>query len=61
MKVLRVMQKPMWFEINKKEFEELTGDNYNNQDNTDFEIIINNNMFLWFEKRKTFLDGSNYT
>ena len=29
-------QKPSWFEINKKEFKELRGDIYNNQDNNDF-------------------------
>ena len=34
------MQKPLWFEINKKEFEELSGDIYNNQDNNDFKIFI---------------------
>ena len=33
------MQKP-WLEINRKEFEELTGDIYNNQGNNDFKIII---------------------
>ena len=33
------MQKP-WLEINRKEFEELTGDIYNNQGNDDFKIII---------------------
>ena len=33
--------KPLWFEIDKKkEFEELTGDIYNNQDNNNFKIII---------------------
>ena len=31
-------QKPLWFEINKKEFEELTGDVYNNQDSNSFKI-----------------------
>ena len=39
------MQKPLWFEINEKEFEELTGDIYNNQDNNDFKIIINNRTY----------------
>ena len=34
------MQKPLWFKINKAEFDELTGYIYNNQDNNDFEIII---------------------
>ena len=33
------VQKP-WLEINRKEFEELTGDIYNNQGNNDFKIII---------------------
>ena len=37
-KILTEMQKPLWFEINKKEFEELTGDIYNNQDNNDFKL-----------------------
>ena len=44
-KILREMQKPLWFEINKKEFEELTGDIYHNQDNNDFKIIINNRTY----------------
>ena len=35
------MQKPIWFEINKKEFEELTRVIYSKQDNNDFKIIIN--------------------
>ena len=35
------MQKPLWFEINLKEFEELTGDIFNIQDNNDFKIKIN--------------------
>ena len=35
------MQKLLWFEINKKEFEELKGDIYNNQDDNNFKIIIN--------------------
>ena len=39
------MQKPLWFEINKKEFEVLTRDIYNNQDNNDFEIIINKKTY----------------
>ena len=38
----RDIQKPLWFEINKKEFEELTRDIYNNQYNNDFKAIINN-------------------
>ena len=39
------MQKPLWFEINKKEFEELAGDIYNNQDNNDFQITINKRTY----------------
>ena len=38
----RDIQKPLWFEINKKEFEELTRDIYNNQYNNDFKAVINN-------------------
>ena len=39
------MQKPLWFEICKKEFEELTGDIYNNQNNNDFKIKINKKTY----------------
>ena len=39
------MQKPLWCETNKKEFEELTEDIYNNQDNNDFKIIINRRTY----------------
>ena len=39
------MQKSLWFEINKKDFEELTRDIYNNQDNNDFKIIINKRVY----------------
>ena len=38
----REIQKPLWFEINRKEFEELTRNIYNNQYNNDFKAIINN-------------------
>ena len=34
------MQKSLWFEINRKELEQLIGDIYNNQINNDFKIII---------------------
>ena len=56
------MQKPIQFEINTKEFEKLTRDIYNNQDNHDFKIIINKRTYnlkyakkIWMEvtKRKT--------
>ena len=57
--MLREMQKPLWFETNRKEFEELTRDIYNNQDNKDFKIIITKELMIW--KMENFLDGSNYT
>ena len=44
-KTKREMQKPLWFEMNKKEFEELTRDSYNNQDNNYFKIIINKRTY----------------
>ena len=44
-KTKREMQKPLWFEINKKEFEELTGDIYNNQGNDDFKVVINKRTY----------------
>ena len=34
------MQKPLWFEINKKDFEELTRDIYNDQNNNDFKELM---------------------
>ena len=40
-KIKREMQKPLWFKINKKEFDELTRNIYNNQDNNDFKFTIN--------------------
>ena len=39
------MQKPLWFEINEIEFEELTVENYNNQNNNNFKIIINKKTY----------------
>ena len=38
-------QKPLWFKINKPEFEELTRDIYNNQDIKDFKITINKGTY----------------
>ena len=35
------MQKLLWFEINKPEFDKLTREIYDNQDNKDFKIMIN--------------------
>ena len=54
------IQKPLWFEINRKEFQELTGDIYNNQDNNDFRIIINKKAYDLKNAKKS-LDGRNYT
>ena len=34
------MQKPLWVEINRPEFEELKRDIYDNQDDKDFKINI---------------------
>ena len=42
---LREMQKKLWFEINTSEFEELTRNICNNQDNNDFKIIINKRTY----------------
>ena len=44
-KTEREMQKPIWFEINKKEFQELPRDIYNNQDNNDFKIVIDKKTY----------------
>ena len=54
------MQKPLWFEINKKEFEELTRNIYSNQDNNDFKIIINRITYD-MKNVKKFLGRSSYT
>ena len=45
------MQKPLQFKINKKDFDELTGDIYYNQNNNDFKFIINRNTYD-LKKRK---------
>ena len=41
----REMQKPIWFKIKEKGFEELARDIFNNQDNNDFRIIINRRAY----------------
>ena len=38
-------QIPLWFRINEPEFEELTSNIYNNQNNKDFKIIINKRTY----------------
>ena len=53
------MQKPIWFEINKKEFEELIRDIYNSQDNNDFKIVINERTYDLKNAKK--MGKSNYT
>ena len=49
------MQKPWWFKINKPEFEELTSDIYDNQNNKDFKITINkkNAKDFWIKITKS--------
>ena len=39
-KTEKVIYKRLWFQINKAEFDELTKNVYNNQDNNDFKITI---------------------
>ena len=39
------MQKPLWIRINIKEFDELTGDIYNNQNSNNFKFIINKKTY----------------
>ena len=39
------MQKPLWFKINEKEFDKLTRNVYNNQDNNDFKFTINRKTY----------------
>ena len=56
---LREMKKPIRFQIIKKEFEELTRDICNNQDNNDFKIVINERTYGLKNVKK--MDGSNYT
>ena len=38
-------QKPLWLEINRKKFEELTGDIKKTQDNNDFRTVINKKAY----------------
>ena len=44
-KTKRKLQKPLWFKINKKEFDELTGNIYNNQDKNHFKFTINRRIY----------------
>ena len=54
------MQIPFWFKIKKPEFEELTRDIYNNEDNKDFKITINKKKTYDLKNAKKNLDKSNY-
>ena len=46
-KIERESQKPLWFEINKQQFEKLRREVYNNQDNKNFKITINKKSYDW--------------
>ena len=46
------MQEPLCFEINKKEFVELTRDIYNNQDNNDFKLSWTKELMIWKTQKK---------
>ena len=50
------MQKPLWFKINEKKFEELTGDIYNNQDKNDFRIIRNKRTYDLKNAKKIWME-----
>ena len=50
------MHEPWWFKINKPEFEELTSNIYNNQNNKDFKITIKT---YDLKTAKKFLDKNN--
>ena len=54
------MQRPLWFEINKKEFEELAGSIYNNQDNNDFKIIISKRTYDLKNAKKFWMEVTTY-
>ena len=50
------MQQPLWFEINTKQFEELTREIYNNQDNNDFKMIINKRTYDLRNAKKNLME-----
>ena len=50
------MQKPLQFEIHKKEFEELTRDTNNNQDNNNFKIIENKRTYDLKNAKKNWME-----
>ena len=46
------MQIPLWFKINKSEFDELTGEIYDNQVNKDFKITIDQKTYHLKNEKK---------
>ena len=52
----REMKKPLWFEMNKKEFDELTGRIYNNQDNNNLKVIINKKAYNIKNSKKNWME-----
>ena len=54
------MQRPLWFEINKKVFEELAGSIYNNQGNNDFKIIISKRTYDLKNAKKFWMEVTTY-
>ena len=44
-KIKGEFQKPLWFEIRKAEFKELTDDIYNNQDKKEFKTTVNKRTY----------------
>ena len=41
------MQIPLWFRTDKSDFDELTSDIYDNQNNKDFKITINKKIMIY--------------
>ena len=52
----REIKKPLWFEMNKKEFDELTGRIYNNQDNNNLKVIINKKAYNIKNSKKNWME-----
>ena len=51
------IHKPLWLKTNKTESEQLTGgDIYNNQDNNNFKIIINERSYDWKNVKKNWME-----
>ena len=41
----KLIQIPLWFRINKAEFDEITSDIYNNQNNKNFKITVSKKTY----------------